>query len=78
MSKEWSKQINEKGILNCIDLLNNKGLDRVILVSTCSNYGIVKKSELANENEQLNPLSDYAKAKVLAEKHLLNCKDKLS
>ena len=37
---------------------------------TCSNYGIIKDGELANENYELKPLSLYAKAKVSNEKYL--------
>ena len=47
-----------------------------IFVSTCSNYGLRKKSEKAKENSRLNPLSLYAKSKVKIEKHLLNIKNK--
>ena len=68
---EISKAINEEGIATCIDFLNGRGLDRVIFVSTCSNYGLIKSDELADETYPLNPLSLYAKAKVAAEHRLL-------
>jgi nucleoside-diphosphate-sugar epimerase len=66
-----SQAINDDGILDCIDFLGGRGLDRVIFVSTCSNYGLIKSDELADENFPLNPLSLYAKSKVGAEQHLL-------
>lgn len=69
-----SEKINTKGVQNCIDFLNGKGLNKVIFVSTCSNYGLIKEYELADENFELNPLSLYATAKVEGEKHLLNMK----
>jgi len=47
-------------------------------ISTCSNYGLIKEDELADENFDLNPLSLYAKAKVAAEKHLLSKKGKVN
>lgn len=68
---EAARAINDEGILNCIDFLNGKGLDRVVFVSTCSNYGLIKSDELADEAYPLSPLSLYAKSKVAAEQHLL-------
>ena len=72
-----SKEINEIGMVNCIDSLNKKGLNRVILVSTCSNYGIVSSDKLVDEKEKLDPQSLYAKAKVATEKYLLEKKNKV-
>jgi len=72
-----SEKINHDGMLNLIDLLNGKGLERVIFVSTCSNYGLIENDSLADENHELKPLSLYAKAKVAIEKYLLSLKDKV-
>jgi nucleoside-diphosphate-sugar epimerase len=44
---------------------------RFIFISTCSNYGVANPSELATEDTPLNPLSDYARAKVECEKVVL-------
>lgn len=74
---EASQAINDLGILRCIDHLNGKGLDRVVFVSTCSNYGLIANNELADENFTLSPLSLYAKSKVAAESHLLAGKGKV-
>ncbi len=71
---EESHAINDIGIRNCIDRLNHKGLNKVIFVSTCSNYGLIEKDVLANEEYDLNPLSLYAKSKVAAEQYLLSLK----
>ena len=68
---EESMRINEKGVQNCIDFFNNKGVDKFIFISTCSNYGLIKENELADEYFALNPLSLYAKAKVANESYLL-------
>ena len=72
---DLSEKINTKGVQNCINFLNGQGLDKVIFVSTCSNYGLIGEDELADENFKLNPLSLYATAKVEGEKHLLELKD---
>ena len=74
---EASHAINDEGILSCIEILNGKGLGRVVFVSTCSNYGLIKSDELADETYPLSPLSLYAKSKVAAEQHLLASRGKV-
>jgi nucleoside-diphosphate-sugar epimerase len=69
-----SKMINDEGVTTCINYFNSKGLDKFILISTCSNYGLIKDNEVADENFELNPLSLYAKAKVKAENTLISKK----
>jgi nucleoside-diphosphate-sugar epimerase len=73
-----SELINSIGVKSCIDFFDNKELDKFIFISTCSNYGLIKENELANEKFELNPLSLYAKAKVSGELHLLSKKGKTS
>ena len=70
-----SHAINDVGILSCINYLNGKGLDRVVFVSTCSNYGLIKDGEKADENFPLNPLSLYAEDKVNNEQYLTSHRD---
>ena len=66
--------INDLALKDCIDQLNGRGLNKVIFVSTCSNYGLIEEDVLADENFELSPLSLYAKSKVRAEKYLLSIK----
>lgn len=73
---EESNLINSVGIKNCIDFFDDKKIDKLIFISTCSNYGLIKDNELADELFELNPLSLYAKAKVAGELHLLSKKGK--
>ena len=68
---ERSQAINLEGILQVVRALNGRGLNRVIFISTCSNYGLIGPDETADENFELNPLSLYAKAKVVIEQELL-------
>ncbi len=75
---ELSKKINDLGVKKCIDFFDKKSIDKLIFISTCSNYGIIKDGELADENYELKPLSLYAKAKVTNEKYLLSKKNKTS
>lgn len=72
-----SFKINEIGVQTCIDFFDNENIKKMILISTCSNYGLIKENELADENFELNPLSLYAKAKVAAELHLMSKKGKV-
>ena len=75
---EQSLKINNHGIEKCIDFFDDKKIDKLIFISTCSNYGLISEDELADENFDLNPLSLYAKAKVAAELHLLSKKGKVN
>ena len=70
-----SEQINNISVKKCIDYFNGKGIAKLIFISTCSNYGLIKDNELADENFELTPLSLYAKAKVSNEKYLIKKKD---
>jgi len=69
-----SHAVNEIAVRRCLDALNGRGLNKVIFISTCSNYGLMKDGKLADEISPLQPLSLYAKAKVAAEQHLLGMK----
>ena len=69
-----SEAINEIAVKNCMDYFNGKGLGKLVFISTCSNYGLIKDDELADENFELSPLSLYAKAKVANEKYLMSKK----
>jgi len=72
-----SQAINEEALRRFIDRLNGLGLNKVVFISTCSNYGMIADNEVADEAFALNPLSLYAKAKVAAESYLLSLKDRV-
>jgi nucleoside-diphosphate-sugar epimerase len=74
---DQSRAINEQALQHCIDRLNGRGLDKVIFISTCSNYGKIAEDAVADENFPLNPLSLYAKAKVMAETYLLSLRERV-
>jgi nucleoside-diphosphate-sugar epimerase len=67
-----SQAINEQALRHCIDRFNGRGLEKVVFISTCSNYGMIAENEVADEGFALNPLSLYAKAKVAGETYLLS------
>ena len=70
-------EVNNKAIKNIIDSCNNKNINRLVFVSTCSNYGLLKNNEIADENHDLNPLSSYAKDKVKIENYLMSLRNKV-
>jgi nucleoside-diphosphate-sugar epimerase len=72
-----SGAINEQALRRCIDRLDKRGLNKVIFISTCSNYGMIADNEVADEGFALNPLSLYAKAKVATEIYLLSLRDRV-
>ena len=74
---EESAAINNRGVKTVIDACNNKGVKRLIFVSTCSNYGLIKTNEKADENHVLNPLSHYAESKVAIEEYILSLQGKV-
>lgn len=66
-----SEAINEKAVSRLLASLDGRSLERVVFVSTCSNYGVMPEHELANEEYALKPVSAYARAKVDRERELL-------
>jgi nucleoside-diphosphate-sugar epimerase len=73
---EESEKINSLGLTQFIHSLNGLGLNRVVFISTCSNYGLAPDDGLVDENSELRPLSLYAKAKVALEKEVMAQKGK--
>jgi len=74
---EESDAINRVGVGSLIDAVQKHPVERLIFVSTCSNYGLVEKDEAVDENYTLTPLSLYAKHKVEMEKKILGLKGKV-
>ncbi len=70
-----SHKINNILIKKIIKLCFDFKVKKLIFVSTCSNYGILKK-KIANEDSRLKPLSLYAKDKVDVEKYILSFKNR--
>lgn len=70
-----SEVINLRAIKNLFHLLDGRSLDRVIFISTCSNYGLAPEHVHATENYQLAPLSAYARHKVASEQSLLELRN---
>lgn len=71
-----AKDVNYKAACNLAQIVKRKGINRLIFISTCSNYGISKASEFATEDSPLNPISLYSQTKVEAEKFILKLKSR--
>jgi nucleoside-diphosphate-sugar epimerase len=65
-------KINTDGNKLVINESINTGINKLIYISTCSNYGLIPDNHEADENYKLNPISSYAKSKVEIESYLLN------
>ena len=79
ITKKYPKEtalINDVGLRNVIDLCAENDINRLIFVSTCSNYGLIENNKKADEKYKLNPLSLYSKSKVNTEKYILSLKRK--
>lgn len=75
---DLSNQINNKAIQKFILKLQKANLNKLIFVSTCSNYGLIEDGKKADENFTLTPLSLYAKDKVSNEEFLQENSDKFN
>src|SRR3990170_994939 len=62
-------EINHKGTVKLIDACIAAGVSRFIYSSSCSVYGA--SDEVSDEKSPTNPLTAYAKSKVLNEQYLL-------
>lgn len=74
---EIAHKINDLGIKKFIDSCNGKKLDRLIFISTCSNYGFIDHNKIADENFELKPMSLYSKSKVEAERYIIGLKGRV-
>lgn len=72
----FANEVNIKQTKELINFLLQYQPKKIIFVSTCSNYGIIKNSVPVKENYKLNPKSIYAKNKVNIEKYLYSIRRK--
>ena len=62
-------EINYQGRVRVANLAKKYGVKKYVFASTCSVYGF--QTGLINEESELNPLTTYAKASMMAEKEIL-------
>jgi nucleoside-diphosphate-sugar epimerase len=65
-------EINFEANINLAKICEQKNIDRYLMMSTCSNYGLRKNQEMLKENDELQPISLYSETKVNSENILLN------
>ena len=71
-----SKSVNHDAILNLFKLLSN---DQIVLMPTTNSaYGSGDKDNFCDENTKLNPISNYAKDKVIIEENLCSLNNFIS
>ncbi len=67
-----AKEVNWDASVKLFEMAEEKGVERFIFASTCSNYGKMKGDGYVNEESELNPVSLYAELKVKFENYILN------
>lgn len=67
---EESELINGRGMSALIEDLAGRLLNKVVFISTCSNYGLIDDDQIASETFELKPISAYAQAKVMMEANM--------
>jgi len=68
---EDALKTNYLSVLSFANLCSHLAIEKFIYTSSCSVYGLDKNNELLNEKSNLNPVSHYARIKIMSEKALL-------
>lgn len=77
LNRNLTKLINHKATTSLAKLSKKSGVKRFVFISTQSVYGISKyKNKTIKENDRnINPITEYAKSKLKAEKEILKLAD---
>ena len=67
-----AKEINFEANINLAKICEKQGIERYVMLSTCSNYGLRQNQKMLEEDDELQPISLYSETKVDSEKFLLN------
>lgn len=68
---EDALKTNYLSVLSFANLCSHLAIEKFIYTSSCSVYGLDKNNKLLNEKSNLNPVSHYARIKIMSEKALL-------
>jgi nucleoside-diphosphate-sugar epimerase len=74
LDQQKTLEINYKGRVRVANLAKKYGVRKYVFASTCSVYGF--QDGIIDEDSNLNPLTTYAKASLMAEKEILPLADK--
>ncbi len=69
---EDALKTNYLSVLSFSNLCSHLAIDKFIYTSSCSVYGLDKNNKLLNEKSNLNPVSHYARIKIMSEKALMS------
>jgi nucleoside-diphosphate-sugar epimerase len=68
---ELTRSINLEASKQLYQIAEDRGVQRFVFASTCSNYGKMDGEDFLDEDSPLRPVSLYAETKVAVEKYLL-------
>jgi nucleoside-diphosphate-sugar epimerase len=69
---EDALKTNYLSVLSFAHLCSHLAIDKFIYTSSCSVYGLDEDNKLLSEKSNLNPVSHYARIKIMSEKALLS------
>lgn len=69
---EDALKTNYLSVLSFANLCSHLAIDKFIYTSSCSVYGLDKHNRLLHEGSGLNPVSHYARIKIMSEKALMS------
>lgn len=67
MNDDWTASINRDGSIRLAELARDAGVERFLFSSSCIMYGMTEAA-VATEESPLDPKTEYARSKVLAER----------
>ena len=70
LNKNITKKINNDGTINLLKLADKSDVKKFIYMSSASVYGF--SDEIMNETSEVNPLTEYSRAKVANETYIIN------
>ena len=74
LNPSWTDDINNSATVRMAEMAKKAGVERFIFSSSCIMYGNAKTDEV-NEDTPVDPNTDYAKSKVLAEQKIMELSD---
>ena len=75
LNSSWTEDINYKASVRLAQAAKKTGVRRFLFSSSCIMYG-VSEAQFVDETAPLNPQTDYARSKVLAENALVKLADR--